>query len=167
LSRDAERIQDFVAVYATSWKRPEPYPEFIPALAQMCASLGILRLGTLYVDGEPAASQLWITMAKKALIYKLAYKDRFRDFSVGSILSLELFRQAIDEDRVEEIDYGVGSEPYKKDWMEDKRQLYGLAAFNLRTISGLALAGLEKTKQALHDIAHRDPAGPTGEPCPN
>jgi len=168
LSRDAERIQDFVAVYATSWKRPEPYPEFIPALAQMCASLGILRLGTLYIDGEPAASQFWITTAKKALIYKLAYKDRFRDFSVGSILSLELFRQAIDEDRVQEIDYGVGSEPYKKDWMEDKRQLYGLAAYNLRTASGLALAGLEKAKQAMHHIARRDPAGtPNREPCPN
>jgi hypothetical protein len=168
LSRDAERIQHFIAVYESSWKRPEPYPAFIPTLAQTCASLGILRLGTLYVDGEPAASQVWITTAKKALIYKLAYKDRFRDFSAGSILSFELFRQAIDEDRVEEIDYGVGSEPYKQDWMEDKRRLYGLVGYNLRTASGLALAGLEKTKLALRHIARRDPAVTLdGEPCRN
>jgi hypothetical protein len=168
LSRDAERIQHFVEVYESSWKRPEPYSNFIPALARTCASLGILRLGTLYVDTEPAASQLWITTAKKALIYKLAYKDRFRDFSLGSILSFELFRQAINEDRVEEIDYGVGSEPYKKDWMEDKRRLYGLVAFNLRTASGLALAGLEKAKLALRHIARRDPAVTlNGEQCRN
>ena len=168
LSRDAERIQHFVEVYESSWKRPEPYSNFIPSLARTCASLGILRLGTLYVDAEPAASQLWITTAKKALIYKLAYKDRFRDFSVGSILSFELFRQAIEEDRVEEIDYGVGSEPYKKDWMEDKRRLYGLVAFNLKTASGLALAGLEKAKLALRHLARRDPAVTlNGEQCRN
>jgi hypothetical protein len=168
LSHDAERIRHFVEVYESSWKRPEPYPAFIPALARTCASLGILRLGTLYVDAEPAASQLWITTAKKALIYKLAYKDRFRDFSVGSILSFELFRQAINEDGVEEIDYGVGSEPYKKDWMEDKRRLYGLVAYNLRTASGLALAGLEKAKLVLRHIVRRDPAVTLdGEPCRN
>jgi hypothetical protein len=149
LTRDADRIADFVTVYEQSWKHAEPHPAFIPTLAATCASLGILRLGILYVDGAPAASQLWITTAKKALIYKLAYNDSFREYSVGSILSLEMFRQAIDEDRVEEIDYGVGSEPYKKDWMEDKRRLYGLAAFNLRTASGLVRAGVEKAKLAL------------------
>jgi len=149
LTREADRIADFVKVYEQSWKHAEPHPAFIPTLAATCASLGVLRLGILYVDGAPAASQLWITTAKKALIYKLAYKDSFREYSVGSILSLEMFRQAIDEDRVEEIDYGVGSEPYKRDWMEDKRRLYGLVAFNLRTPSGLVRAGVEKAKLAL------------------
>jgi hypothetical protein len=155
LQRNPERIGDFVAVYEQSWKRAEPHPEFIPTLARTCASLGILRLGTLYVDGAPAASQLWITTAKKALIYKLAYQDKFRDYSVGSILSLEMFRQAIDEDCVEEIDYGVGSEPYKRDWMEDKRRVYGLVAFNLRTPSGLVRAGVEKAKLALRHVRLR------------
>jgi len=168
LSRDAHSIQDFVAVYESSWKRPEPYADFIPTLARMCASLGILRLGTLYVDGEPAASQLWINTAKKALIYKLAYKERFRAFSVGSILSLELFRQAIDDDRVEELDYGVGSEPYKRDWMESRRGLYGLVAYNLQTARGFALAALEKSKLALRQIAGRGrTTAASGEPCRN
>ena len=155
LTRDADRIADFVSVYKDSWKRPEPHRNFIPRLASTCASLGILRLGTLYVDGEPAASQLWITTSKKALIYKLAYKDKFRDFSVGSILSLELFRQAIDEDRVEEVDYGVGSEPYKKDWMEQKRRLFGLVAFNLRNPLGMLLTITEKARLGLRRLAGR------------
>jgi CelD/BcsL family acetyltransferase involved in cellulose biosynthesis len=124
-------------------------------------------LGILYVDGAPAASQLWITTAKKALIYKLAYNDSWRDYSVGSILSLEMFRQAIDQDRVEEIDYGVGSEPYKKDWMEDKRRLYGLAAFNLRTASGLVRAGVEKAKLALRRAPLRGGAQPGAEDVPS
>jgi len=149
LTKEADRIADFVTVYSQSWKHAEPHPAFIPTLAATCVSLGVLRLGILYVDGAPAAAQLWITTAKKALIYKLAYDDSFREYSVGSILSLEMFRQAIDEDRVEEIDYGVGSEPYKRDWMEDKRRLYGLVAFNLRTPSGLLRAGVEKAKLSL------------------
>jgi hypothetical protein len=155
LTREADRIGDFISVYEQSWKHAEPHPKFIPTLAATCASLGILRLGILYVDGTPAAAQLWITTAKKALIYKLAYKDSLRDYSVGSILSLEMFRQAIDEDRVEEIDYGVGSEPYKRDWMEDKRRLYGLVAFNLRTPSGLVRAGVEKAKLTLRRLPLR------------
>lgn len=152
LSRDAGCIDDFVSVYESSWKRPEPHGEFIPALARTCASLGVLRLGILYVDGVPAASQVWITTARKALIYKLAYKEQFRQFSVGSILSHELFRQAIDVDGVEEIDYGVGSEPYKRDWMEERRSLYGVVAYNLRTVSGMALAAAEKTKWIMHRL---------------
>ncbi|HXJ50095.1 MAG TPA: GNAT family N-acetyltransferase [Burkholderiales bacterium] len=167
LTREADRIADFVTVYEQSWKHAEPHPAFIPALAATCASLGILRLGILYVDGAPAASQLWITTAKKALIYKLAYNDSWRDYSVGSILSLEMFRQAIDQDRVEEIDYGVGSEPYKKDWMEDKRRLYGLAAFNLRTASGLVRAGVEKAKLALRRAPLRGGAQPGAEDVPS
>jgi hypothetical protein len=152
LCRHPDRIDDFSRVYAQSWKRPEPHPAFIPALAKTCATLGILRLGVLYVDGEAAASQLWITGGGKAVIYKLAYGERFRDFSVGSILSLALFREAIDVDRVEEIDYGVGSEPYKRDWMEAKRHRYGLVAFNLRKASGICLAGLERARMILRRL---------------
>ena len=100
------------------------------------------------------------------LIYKLAYKDSLRDYSVGSILSLEMFRQAIDEDRVEEIDYGVGSEPYKRDWMEDRRRLYGLVAFNLRTPSGLVRAGFEKAKLALRCLPLRRGAKDEGDVTP-
>jgi hypothetical protein len=150
LSSKPDRVNDFIAVYERSWKRPEPYPMFIPALAETCAALGILRLGLLYVDDEPAAAQFWITTPKKALIYKLAYDERWKHFSVGSILSLAMFRQAIEDDCVEEIDYGVGSEPYKRDWMERKRDVCGLIAFSMRTARGVCLAGLERAKLAVN-----------------
>ena len=90
-----ERVRDFIMVYELSWKRPEPYPDFIPTLATTCARLGVLRLGVLDVDGVPAAAQLWITTGRKSVIYKLAYDDAYVDFSVGSILSSEMFRYAM------------------------------------------------------------------------
>jgi hypothetical protein len=39
--------------------------------------------------------------------------------------------------------------------MEDKRRLYGLVAFNLRTPSGLVRAGVEKAKLALRCLPLR------------
>lgn len=135
----ARMVADFVRVYEASWKRPEPFPDFIPGLVELCAEQGLLRLGLLYVDGAPAAAQLWITGAGKAVIYKLAYDDRFVDLGVGSVLSREMFRIAIDDDKVAEIDYGVGSEAYKRDWMSSVRELSGLDAYNARTLKGMTI----------------------------
>jgi len=153
---DLERaVRDFVAVYNRSWKRPEPFPGFIPKLVTDCATLGILRLGILYVEGKPAAGQLWISTKSKATIYKLAYDEEYRDLSVGSVLSKEMFRVAIDEDGVDEIDYGVGSEPYKKSWMTSLRTIRGIEGFNRRTVVGLSMALREELSRALAPTVRR------------
>jgi hypothetical protein len=142
-------VSEFIGVYGASWKQREPYPDFIPAFAGRAAALGILRLGVLYVDAIPAAAQFWITAQGKATIYKLAYDEKFAEFGVGSILSREMFRVAMDEDRVGTIDYGVGSEAYKKDWMSSVRQISGLQAFNAKTPIGLFWSITENAKDVL------------------
>ena len=140
-------IDDYVSVYNSSWKNPEPFPDFSRNLIELCARLGLLRLGILYIESRPAAAQLWITTADKALIYKLAYDSEYGEFSAGSILSREMFRRAIDIDNVREIDYGVGSENYKRDWMDSVRTLHGMVAFNTGTMGGLALSLVERAKR--------------------
>lgn len=142
-------VRDFNVVYGASWKEPEPFPGFIPALAARCAALGILRLGVLYVDGVAAAAQLWITAGKRTVIYKLAYDEKYGQLGVGSILSRELFRRALDEDHVDEIDYGVGSEVYKRDWMTAVRQIRGMEGHNPRTARGLVLGTWAGAKAAI------------------
>ena len=118
-------IEDYTKVYLASWKRPEPYPDFIPGLIRICAAAGVLRLGLVYVDGEPAAAQLWIVHNRSALIYKLAYDERFADLSVGTILTATLMQHAIDVDQVEEVDYLSGDDAYKKEWMSHRRGAMG------------------------------------------
>ena len=134
-------IDAYMKVYLSSWKQPEPYPQFVPGLIKMCAAMGALRLGILSVDGEPAAAQLWIVHHGKALIYKLAYDERFADLSVGTILSATLFQHALDVDKVTEVDYLSGDDGYKKDWMSQRRERWGILALNPRTPRGvLAIA---------------------------
>ncbi|WP_341893555.1 GNAT family N-acetyltransferase, partial [Variovorax sp. YR752] len=156
-----DAIDAFCKVYNASWKEPEPFPAFIPGLIRCAARLGVLRLGVLRVDGQAAAAQLWINASGRAVIYKLAYDEKYAEFGVGSILSKELFRIAIDEDGVGEIDYGVGSEAYKKDWMTSNQSLVGTEAFNRSTVVGLALGMAEASKQRLRLLrrAFHDRAG--------
>jgi len=42
----------------------------------------------------------------------------------------------IDVDKVVEVDFGSGDDPFKKDWMSNRRERWGLIAFNLRTVRG-------------------------------
>jgi hypothetical protein len=59
---------------------------------------------------------------------------------VGSILTKEIFEFVIKNDKLEEINYGLGSEGYKKDWMDNKKTLVGIDAFNLNTYRGTFMA---------------------------
>jgi CelD/BcsL family acetyltransferase involved in cellulose biosynthesis len=131
-----QAIGAYTKVYLASWKRPEPYTEFIPGLIRLCARLGVLRLGMLYVDGEAAASQLWIVHHGQALIYKLAYDERFADLSVGTVLTATLMEHVLNIDKVEEVDYLTGDDAYKKDWMSHRRERWGMLAMNPRTPRG-------------------------------
>lgn len=136
----SEGIAAFSHVYASSWKEPEPYEEFMPGLIRLCAEKGWLRLGMAYLDERPVAAQLWIVCAGVASIYKLAYNEQFGHLSIGTILTSRLMEHVIDVDQVREVDYLTGDEAYKKDWMSHRRERWGIAAFNLRTARGMLAA---------------------------
>jgi hypothetical protein len=126
---DAQSWADYEAVYARSWKPSEGSPDFLRVLAQQEAAAGCLRLGLAYIDGKPAAAQFWTVENGSALIHKLAHDERYIDASPGTLLSAALFQYAIDVDRVSEIDFGTGSDGYKREWMEEMRPRYRLEIF--------------------------------------
>ncbi|MFZ6843183.1 GNAT family N-acetyltransferase [Undibacterium sp. RuTC16W] len=127
-------------VYQASWKTAEGFPEFISGLVTSCARQGWLRLGIAYIDEQAVAAQIWIVHHRKASIYKLAYDKHYAQFSIGSILTAHVMQHVIDIDQVDEVDYLTGDDPYKKDWMSDRRERWGIMAFNLRTIVGVIAA---------------------------
>lgn len=141
---DAERaVAAFNAVYALSWKRPEPHPAFMPGLVQLCARRGWMRMGIAWLDGQPIAAQLWVVCGGRASIFKLAYDERHARYSPGTLLTAALMRRVMDVDRVEEVDYMTGDDGYKRTWMSQRRERWGLVAYDPRVATGAWLAAKE------------------------
>lgn len=141
---DVSRAMDaYESVYAKSWKKPEPYPNFVRDWAFVCAKNGWLRLGLAWLGDTPIAAQFWFSMHGRAYIFKLAYDESHAKLSAGTVLSAHMFRHALDKDRVVEIDYLTGDDAYKQSWMTKRRQRVGLIACNLWTRRGLLLGARE------------------------
>jgi len=94
-----------------------------------------------YVDEQPAAAQIWIVNSGVASIYKIAYDRKFRDLSVGTYLTTRMMERVIDVDRAREVDYLTGDDAYKKDWMSQRRERWGILALNPRTPRGILEIG--------------------------
>lgn len=135
-----EALNDYETVYSASWRDQEAYPGFIRGLADAALRSGSLRLGLLYADGAPIAAQFWLVHGRIASIYKIAYMENFSKFSVGTVLTAHMMRHVIDVDQVRIVDYLSGDDNYKKDWMSHRRERWGIIAFNLRSLGGIALA---------------------------
>jgi hypothetical protein len=133
-------LSDYAIVHESSWKPPEGSPDFTEAFVRACATSGVLRMGLLYLNGTPAAAQIWTVSNGGATIYKLSYGKQFREYSVGSILTARMMRRILEIDRPAIIDFGNGDDPYKKDWLRHKRVRMNLIAFNPKSARGL-LAG--------------------------
>jgi hypothetical protein len=138
---DESAWSDYESVYRASWKPEEGSFPFLRALAEQEGSAGTLRLGIARAEGKPVAAQLWLVENGEAVIHKLAYAEEAKAMSPGTILSMAMFRHVLDKDRVKAIDYGTGDEAYKADWMEERRTLWRLTAYNRRTLRGLIGAG--------------------------
>jgi CelD/BcsL family acetyltransferase involved in cellulose biosynthesis len=133
----------YEAIFADSWKGDEGAPEFLRALAAHQSKKGSLRLGFASYEGRPIAAQLWTVDHGHAIIHKLAYRDDSGQMSPGTLLSAAMFRHAIDTDKVKSISYGTGDDGYKRDWMDQRDQLYILEFFNPLSVTGLL--GLAKS----------------------
>ena len=58
--------------------------------------------------------------------------DQAKPLSAGTTLSAALFEQVIDTDKVDLVDFGTGTDAYKRDWMEANRPRYRLTCLDWR-----------------------------------
>ena len=148
----------YEAIYRQSWKRPEPFPAFIPGLCRLAAKKGWLRLGLLTLGDTPVASQIWLVKDGEASIYKLAYVEEFAKLAPGTVLTCELMKRAIDTDKVKIIDYGIGDDLYKKEWMSHRRERFGIIAFNKWRPVGILAAARHYLGRFAKQYIPRSPA---------
>ena len=131
-------IAAYEKVYAASWKKPEPFPDFMPGLLQTYAAKGFLRVGIAWLGETPVAAQIWIVAHGRAEIFKLAFDNDFKAYSPGSLLSARLMQHVFEVDQVQEVDYLSGDDAYKKSWMSDRRERWGLVAYKPSTVRGVS-----------------------------
>ena len=132
-------IKAFVSIYEHSWKANEPFAAFMPELIRLSARRGWLRLGLAYYDDIPVASQIWLVSGAVAYIYKLAHLDEYAQLSPGTVLSAFMLERTINQDRITKVDFLTGDDAYKKDWMSQRGERGGVAAYNPKTVRGRAL----------------------------
>ena len=139
-------LSDYNAVYNSSWKAREQFGGLIEALVDSFSREGWLRLGVLYIDGTPAAAQIWLVVHRKANIFKLSYDEHWKQYSPGSILIRKMMEYVIEKDGVKEIDFLMGNDAYKQDWMTERRERWGLYCGKTHTPgkSGKSIPGLLK-----------------------
>jgi hypothetical protein len=161
---DAADWTTYETIYRQSWKPEEGSPSFLRKLAQSEAALGHLRMGLATIDGQPVAAQFWTVEGGTAFIHKLAHDEAAKAHSPGTLLSAAMFEHVIDRDKVREIDFGTGNDPYKRDWMESVRSRYRLEAirpFSLRRWPALArlAIGAARSRFARQTLVSGEVAG--------
>jgi hypothetical protein len=124
-----------------SWKAPEKDRAFQREFEKLAAEKGWLRFGFLSHGNNPIASQKWIVCNKRAYILAVLYHEEYHKYSPGKILTSEMAKWVIDEDKVVEIDFMRGDDSYKKDWTPNRRERRGITLFNC-TIKAQLLAFL-------------------------
>ena len=151
---DEDAWAAYEAIYADSWKPAEERSDILAAFARAEGAAGRLRLGIARADGVPVAAQFWTVENGSAYIHKLAHVEAAKPLSAGTTLSAALFEHVIDTDRVALVDFGTGSDAYKRDWMEANRPRYRLICLDwrqLRTWPALAKALARRLARLRHD----------------
>jgi CelD/BcsL family acetyltransferase involved in cellulose biosynthesis len=136
-SFDAEAWDAYEDVYRQSWKPEEGSPAFVRALAEQEGAAGTVRIGVASKEGRALAAQFWHVEDGIATIHKLAHVKDADATSPGTILSTEMFRHVLEQDRPHLIDFGTGEDAYKAEWMDTRRMLLRIELLNPRSLSGL------------------------------
>ena len=119
-------MEDYYRAYKASWKADEQFGHILDDLIHRFSSLDWPRLAIIYIDGQPAAAQIWFVVKDKANIFRLVYDESWKHYSPGSILTQFLMEYVLNTDGVKEIDFLTGNEQYKQDWMSERRERWAL-----------------------------------------
>lgn len=115
----------YEAVYARSWKEPEPFPRFNAGLLPLLAAAGVLRMAVLRRGERPIAAQYWTVDGGVGTVLKLAHDEAEKAVSPGTVLTAMVIRCLLAEG-VRALDFGRGDDAYKRGWVGVRRVRVGV-----------------------------------------
>jgi CelD/BcsL family acetyltransferase involved in cellulose biosynthesis len=145
-------VDAYESVYGRSWQPAEPFPGYMPGLIRRGIGANEVQVWSLFAGDLPVAAQVWVRRHSHATIFKLAYDQNWGKQSVGTILTMAAMQAALSDPTITEIDLGWGDDPYKQEWLPERRQRYGIAAYNPRSIVGLGLAARNMLPRKLKSL---------------
>lgn len=101
---------------------------------------GWLRLHTLDLDGETLAALYCFQFGARCVYYLGGFEPTLARFSIGTVLTAQAIRYAIEQDQATEFDFVRGDEPYKYKWGAQDRSNARLSVTQTG-VRSLALAG--------------------------
>ncbi|MEW6990623.1 GNAT family N-acetyltransferase [Colwelliaceae bacterium 6441] len=154
---DLDRMfDDYITIYNKSWKGQEFSFDFIKQVCKDALAQNKLCFGLLTINESPAAAQIWFIGERCASIFKLAYDPEFKSLSVGTLLSEQMTKYVLSHHNVTHIEFGMGNEAYKKDWMNEYQVRQTYLIFNTMTVLGmifwLRFSALVKVKHAIKGL---------------
>ncbi len=150
-----DAIAGFAAVYAGSWKPPEPFAQINEQIMRSLAGAGVLRVGLLADQTGPLAAQYWAVSGQRAFLLKLAYLKSAANHSPGTVLTALMIQSLLATDPIAYLDFGRGDDPYKRDWVSRQQHRIGLLLINRRSAQGVAM--LARLRLAALRRAYRPP----------
>lgn len=140
-----EAIEKLFAVSDSSWKVADGIAitsstqrmRFFKELMDGAVTAERVRIVILEVDGRPIASETQITDGGIVYALRSDYDDRYADSSPGSFLQVEILKELFASSYTE-YNFGVGLNPYKSRWTEQRHQLLRFRIYN-QTLRGRVL----------------------------
>lgn len=100
-----------------------------------CMRQGILRLAFMRIDGIAVAMQIGVHINNRLWLQKIGYNEAYSRMSPGTLLMLEVVRQAA-QNGTESIEFLGAVEPWTELWTKAKRECVRIRAYPLGLLSG-------------------------------
>lgn len=148
-------LKHYEIVYPKSWQKSEPHQNFVHDFVEAAARQKKIWIAICFVNDKPIAAQIWLEWQKGHLcIYKLAYDQDYHQYSPGSLLLQHMMQYVFDQKLANEIDFGRGDDRYKREWLSDLRDYWGLVLLK-KSFSLVLLASLKKVILSVKSYAKR------------
>jgi GNAT acetyltransferase-like protein len=135
--RATEAVDKLFSVSEASWKVADGVAitnsakrmQFFKELSQGPLTADGLRIVVLELEGKPIASETQVI--DDGIVYALRsdYDERYADSSPGTFLQMEILKELF-ASAYTEYNFGVGLNPYKARWTEERRQLMRFRLYN-------------------------------------